>query len=124
MPLFTGTIDLVRKTLCIGIIFDHNMDNRVIFTVTFSLFITLREDFMLIIFLQASIAYFPLVILISGVISSLGAKKLDKMLGAKVRWVSNNNVKGKDSGAGLVDFSIGPGMQRELSMPNKRPWDT
>ena len=35
--------------------------------------------------LQESIAYFPLVILISGVFSSLCAKKLDKMLGDKVR---------------------------------------
>lgn len=38
-----------------------------------------------ILLLQESIAYFPLVILISGVFSSLGAKKLDKMVGAKVR---------------------------------------
>lgn len=35
-------------------------------------------------YFQESIAYFPLVILISGVFSSLGAKKLDKILGAKV----------------------------------------
>ena len=33
---------------------------------------------------QESIAYFPLVILASGVFSSLGAKQLDKILGAKV----------------------------------------
>ena len=40
--------------------------------------------------LKESIAYFPLVILLSSVISSLAAKKLDKMLGDKV---SGNDIK-------------------------------
>ena len=40
--------------------------------------------------LKESIAYFPLVILLSSVISSLAAKKLDKMLGEKV---SGNDIK-------------------------------
>lgn len=57
--------------------------------VLFQSFLSLGRSFRFKIFffflLQESIAYFPLVILISGVFSSLGAKKLDKMLGAKVR---------------------------------------
>lgn len=55
----------------------------------FSLLPRLKEPLKWIHLLQESIAYFPLVILVSGVFSSLGAKKLDKMLGEKVSGMIN-----------------------------------
>lgn len=38
---------------------------------------------------QISIAYFPMIVLISGVFASFAGKKLNKLLGNKVNTISN-----------------------------------